>query len=153
MPSLKTGYLQKKPAPHKRFLNRYFVLSYSSLTYAKDPNTPLLGTINLKGALVRPFFDDSTKNGSVFILKTPHRTVYIRAKDDVEMMDWIHSIKTAIDSPSVDLIPVVCFSLFHSYFTPLGDVELPSVMSKNKAVPQLLDDSDDDNDVDIDSLL
>ncbi|KAL0206415.1 hypothetical protein P9112_001722 [Eukaryota sp. TZLM1-RC] len=150
MPSLKTGYLEKKPYLHKRFRRRYFVLSYDELTYAKDPQSPLLGSISLTDALVRPYLDDSGKHSSVFTIKNPVRTVYIRATCDDNMMQWINAIRAAIESPSVDLIPMVNFSLFHNYFAPKNASRSNSPAVK-ASVSELLDSSEEE--VDLEKLI
>lgn len=98
------GWLFKKGRINRSWRRRYFWLDGCCLRYAEAPDCPPRGELRLCDACsvieaIKPL-DGSRRVDIGFVLRTPHRRLYIRARDT-----WCHKIWVAVIRCSINRAP------------------------------------------------
>lgn len=81
----------RKPFGRRNFKRRYFRLTSSLLSYAKDKSKDPLCVIPISDILsVQRVSYDSFYRSNMFQVIQPHRILYVQANNSVEENEWIH---------------------------------------------------------------
>jgi len=93
---IKQGHLTKKGALVKNWKDRYWILSYATLSYYKSSkDSEPVGEIKLRGCEVRNA-PDSAEDKCYFELVAPFRTYFLKANSEELCKEWMAAISHQI---------------------------------------------------------
>jgi len=100
--SIKEGFIVKEGESVQSWRKRWLVLSAESLAYFTAENKRLRkGSFKLDHVHSVDVLSQYKGKSYVFAVKCPTRTYYIQANDEEDRIDWINSINTAINKPTL----------------------------------------------------